>query len=439
MTASHRILVVGGGFAGVTLVRHLHQSMGQQVQITLLSEESHATFSPMLPEVVGATLFPEHVVSPLRELTGQARFIMGTVKAIDVDARQVHAQTLLGEMSFDYDQLVLACGTRAHLNLIPGMEKHGHVLKTVGDAMFLRNLVLRRLAQIELSTDPQQRQALGHFVVIGGGFSGVETAGALIDALKSIRRYYPRVSENDLQVTLLHNTAVLLPQLPKPLGLAAARSLRQRGVDVRLEAQALEIGKSWVRLRNDERLVASTTIATIGTTTNPLMKAMDLPLHMGRVVCEADCSVRGLNRVWAIGDCALIPTGKTSGTDSATQTYAPATAQFAVAQGRYLAQALCARLNERAHGVFEYRSRGMMATTGHLKGVAQIGGFLLSGLPAWLLWRAYYLLQIPTWGRKIRIFVEWTWGMVFPPDITHFRFIKSQQAEQGIDNLRHDV
>jgi NADH dehydrogenase len=416
-----RIVVIGGGFAGAKVTRLL-QKHAQRLDITLVSEESYTTFNPMLAEVVGATVFPEHVVAPLRETVGHARFIMGTVQSVDFASRRISCETLKGQLELEYDHLVLAFGNRARLDLIPGMAEHAVVLKTVGDAMHIRNLVLRRLARIELETDPQLRRCLGHFVVVGGGFSGVETAGALADALKEIRHYYPRVAAGELSVALLQNMPRLLVELPDCLGEAAQRSLRKRGVEVMTMTSAVAVTAQGVRLADGRELSAATTICTIGTLPNPLTAWLQLPTERGRIVTNTDLSVTGADNVWAVGDCALIPNG---------DGFAPPTAQFAVAEAQHLARNLLARCAGGETRPFAYRSRGMMATVGHLKGVAQIFGLRLSGLPAWLLWRAYYLSQMPTLGRKVRIFVEWTWGMFFRPDITHFRFTRSNELVEN--------
>ena len=418
-----RIVIIGGGVARAKLTRQL-QKHARFAEVTLVSEESYTTFNPMLAEVVGATVFPEHVVAPLRETVGRARFVMGTVDGVDFANKRVSCETLKGRIEVDYDHLVLAFGNRARIDLIPGMAEHAVVLKTVGDAMHIRNLVLRRLAQIELETDADLRRRLGHFVVVGGGFSGVEVAGAVADALREIRRYYPRVGTDELKVTLLQNVDRLLVELPASLGVAAERSLRKRGVDVLTMTGASAISAQSIQLDNGRALGAATTICTIGTLPNALTARLaQLPTERGRIVASADLSIAGVDGVWAIGDCALIRNGADG--------FAPPTAQFAVAEAKHLARNLIARCNGKATSPFAYRSRGMMATVGHLKGVAQIFGVKFRGLPAWLLWRAYYLSQMPTFGRKLRIFVEWTWGMFFPPDITHFRFTRSDELLQA--------
>ena len=417
-SARPHIVIIGGGFAGANLTRLL-QKRANFADITLVSEESYTTFNPMLAEVVGATVFPEHVVAPLRATVGRARFVMGTVGSVDFANKTLRCDTLKHEVEIRYDHLVLAFGNRARVDLIAGMAEHAVVLKTVGDAMHIRNLVLRRLAQIELETDPALRRCLGHFVVVGGGFSGVEVTGAIADSLREIRRYYPRVAADELKVTLLQSVDRLLVELPPSLGSAAERSLVRRGVNVMTMTGASAIGARDLTLSDGRVLHAATTICTIGTTPNALAARLQpLPMERGRLVAQPDLSVANADGVWAIGDCALIRNG---------EQLAPPTAQFAIAEARHLARNLIARCLGRPTRPFSYQARGMMATVGHLKGVATIFGVRLSGLPAWLLWRAYYLSQMPTLGRKLRIFVEWSWGMFFPPDITHFRFTRSHE------------
>jgi NADH dehydrogenase len=416
------IVIVGGGFAGTTLARALESGLPPGYEVLLISEESYMTFNPMLPEALGASIFPEQVVAPIRQMLSRGRFIMGRVGAIDTARKSLTAATLAGDITLSFEHLVLAFGNRARLDVIPGLAEHGLPLKTVGDALHIRNMVLRRVAQIELETDPAVRQCLGRFVVIGGGFSGVETAGELVDCLRSIHRYYPRVAAGELKVTLLHDQARLLPELSERLGHAAHRSLAARGVEVRTMARATCVGARAVALAGGEQIRASTVICTIGTRPNPLVERASLPLERGRIVVNADLSVRHLPGLWAVGDCALAVNGS-------DDRIAPPTAQVAVRQARCLSANLLASIAGQPTRAFRYRARGAMAAIGHRKGVASVFGIPLSGLPAWLLWRAYYLAQMPTLGRKVRIFVEWTWGMFFPNDITHLRFTRSHEFD----------
>jgi NADH:ubiquinone reductase (H+-translocating) len=313
MNAPRNIVIVGGGFAGTTLARELDRSLPAGHELLLISEESYSTFHPMLPEAVGASIFPEQVVAPIRQMLRRGRFIMARVAAVDPVAKTLRCSTLAGDLDVTFDRLVLAIGNRARLDLIPGLAEFALPLKTVGDAMFIRNTVLRRVAQIELETDAAVRLRLGHFVVIGGGFSGVEVAGELVDCLKSIRRYYPRVAAGELKVTLLHDQARLLPELSERLGRAAQHSLEARGVEVRTGRRAAALTRETVALDDGSLLRGGTVICTIGTRPNPLVEALGLLLERGRVVVRGDLSVEGVPGIWAIGDCAQVPNARTAG------------------------------------------------------------------------------------------------------------------------------
>jgi len=420
---SKTIVIVGGGFAGTALAQALDGKLPADRELLLVSEESYTTFNPMLAEAVGASIFPEQLVAPIRQMLKRGRFIMGRVTSVDPANKTLLCSTLAGDREIAYDQLALAFGNRARLDLIPGLAEYSLPLKTVGDAMHIRNVVLRRIARIELESDRALRRRLGHFVVIGGGFSGVEVAGELVDCLKSIRRYYARVAADELKVTILQDQPRLLPELPEELGAAALRSLGRRGVEVRLGARAAALTDSSVTLAGGKVLETATVICTIGTQPNALVKALGVSTERGRIVVEADLSVKNATGLWAIGDCAQIVNAQDG-------KLAPPTAQFAVREARCLAKNLLAAIAGRPTRPFDYRSRGSMAAIGHMKGVAEIFGLRLSGVPAWLLWRAYYLSQMPTLGRKLRIFVEWTWGMFFPTDITHLRFTRSQELAE---------
>ncbi|WP_395702746.1 NAD(P)/FAD-dependent oxidoreductase [Aquabacterium sp.] len=426
MHPSKTLVIVGGGFAGTTLARALEQRLPPDWQLLLVSEESYTTFNPMLAEVVGAAVFPEHVIAPIRAVISRTRFVMGRLLQVDARQRRLRCDTLAGVREFAYDELVLAIGQRAKLDLLPGLAEHALPLKLVGDALHIRNRVLQRLARIELTADPAERLALGRFVVIGGGFSGVEVAGSLADFLRSARRYYPRIADGELGVTLLHDGERLLPELPARLGDAAAHSLRRRGVEVQLGTRATRIEADAVTLDNSARLASHTVVCTIGTQRHALVDALaataGVALQRGRIATHADGSVPGVPGLWALGDCAAVPNAEDG-------SISPPTAQFAVAQAQQLAENLLARLQGRPTMPFAYRSRGMMATTGHHKGVALLFGLQLTGLPAWLLWRAYYLSRLPTFGRKLRIWVEWTWSLFFPLDITHLRFTRTAEAQ----------
>ncbi len=432
MSTVRNIVIIGGGFAGTAFARHIARRLPPDHRLVMVSEESYTTFNPLLAEAVGASIFPEQLVAPLREVLQirdhrvATRFVMGRVTGIDPAARTISCTSLQGRTDLEYAHLVLAFGNRARLDLIPGMAEHALALKTVGDALHIRNMVLRRLARMELETDPAVRRHLGHFAVIGGGFSGIEVAGELIDCLHSILPFYRGVDREELCVSVVQNIDRLLPELPQALGRKALASLRERGVAVYLNVSAVEVTAQGLRLADGNFLTAATVISTIGTRPNPLAAALaetgKVSLERGRLVAQGDLRLAGLPDIWGIGDCALIP-------NAIDAQPAPPTAQFAIQEGKLAARNVLAVLAGGTTQALKYRSRGMMAAMGHRRGVAQVAGINVSGLAAWLLWRAYYLSQMPTPGRKLRIFVEWTWGMFFRADITHLRFTRSGSPE----------
>lgn len=418
--AKKNLVIVGGGFAGITLAQQLEHELPMGWKLTLVSQENFITFNPLLPEVVGASILPGHVIAPHRQMIHCSNVCMAQVTEIDYHEKVVH---YLGEGSgiLRYDQLVLACGVNANLDLVKGMAQHALPLKTLGDALFLRNRIVSRLEQAELQPDPVARRWLTTFVVIGGGFSGVETAGVLTDFLRASLKYYPRIERDDIRVVLLHSQNRLLPELSASLGEFAGRKMRMHGLDVRLEARAARLDDRSVILASGEIIPAGTVVCTIGTMPNSLVTDSPLPKEKGRVKVNADMSVPGFDGVWAVGDCAAVP-NKLDGKLS------PPTAQFADRQARQLAANISARLRGAPTREFSFKPVGQLSTIGHNKAVAEMFGIKLSGFIAWLLWRGVYLLKIPTLSRKARLFLEWNWAMFFPPDISHLGYRRTRRA-----------
>jgi NADH dehydrogenase len=408
------LLIVGGGFAGTRAAQVLERTLPPEWTLTLISQENFITFNPLLPEVVGASILPSHVIAPHRQMIQCSHVCMAQVTEIDTAARMVH---YLGEGAgtMPYDQLILACGTNANLDVVRGMGNYGLPLKTLGDAMFLRNRIIARLEQAELQPDPEHRRWLTSFIVVGGGFSGVETAGELVDFLYASLRYYRRISCEDLRIVLLHGTDRLLPELSPPLGAFTLRKMRARRIDVRLNARAVRVTDRDVHLESGEIIQGGTVICTIGTQPNSLLDSIPAQKNRGRLVVNPDFSVPGVEGVWAAGDCAAV-------VNALDGTLCPPTAQFAEAQAKQLAANIVCQLKGQPTRPFRYRPKGQLCSVGHNKAVAEIFGVRISGFVAWLMWRGLYLLRIPTLARKARLFLEWNWAMFFPPDVAHLGY-----------------
>lgn len=417
------VVVIGGGFAGVKTATVLERLLPTDWSIHLLSRENYITYNPLLPEVVGASLLPAHVVAPLRQMVRRTQIHMVTVTDIDFDSRRVE---YIGEGPgvLHYEHLVLACGQGANLGIVRGMDKYGLPLKTLGDALFLRNRMIVRLEQAQLQPDRDARRWLTTFIVVGGGFSGVEVAAELVDFLHASLKYYPNIRSEDCRVVLLHSGDRLLPELDASLGRFALTKLQMDGLEIRLNARAVRIDDRAVTIDNGERINGGTVICTIGTAPNSLINSLPLPIDRGRVITETDMSIAGFAGVWALGDCAAVP-------NAYDGRISPPTAQFADRQASVLARNIAAVIRGEKTRFFSFQPAGQLATIGHNRAVADLFGVKIGGFVAWLLWRGVYLLKIPTLARKVRLYLEWNWAMFFPPDIVHLGYRRTRPGPRG--------
>ncbi|MCH7779018.1 MAG: NAD(P)/FAD-dependent oxidoreductase [Gemmatimonadetes bacterium] len=414
------LVILGGGFAGTTLARRLESRLPANWDMTLVSQENCITYHPLLAEVVGASMLPGHVVAPIRQMVKPTRFSMAVVTEIDFDRRELR---YVGEVSgvIPYDQLVLACGMTINLDVLPGMAENSLPLKTAGDALFLRNRILVRMEEAEMQGDPVRRRWLTTFIVVGGGFSGVEVAGEINDFVRSSLRYYPKIDGQDCRVILLHGGDRILPELPAGLAEFALMKMQKRGIGIHLSTLVARADDRGVELQSGERIDGGTIIGTVGTAPTEMVERLPLPKQRGRIETAADMSVPDYPGVWAIGDCAAV-------VNAHDGRLSPPTAQFATRQAEQLAENLMRSLRGEPTRVFSYKSRGQFATIGHQKAVAEVFGVRLSGLMAWVLRRGVYLANFPTLARKVRVLVEWIWTCLFPPDIAHLSFVRTRPS-----------
>jgi NADH dehydrogenase len=427
------IVIVGGGFAGVTLAQRLERVLPVQAEIIMLSADNHLVFTPMLPEVVGRTISPLHVVVAGRQLTRRTKWLEARVTRIDGENSEAYYLRRDGTAaSVRYTHLVLACGSAANLEEIPGLASRGYPLKTVIDAMVMGNDVIGNIEAAATEPEPEVRKRLLTVVVIGGGFSGVEVAGHIADLMRSAHRFYPELKNERPRIVLLQKGGRLLPELNhESLSEFTLMRLRQNGLEVRLQTVAQKATSVAVHLTSGERIEAGMIVCTVGTKTHPLIKDLDLPLEKGRLKADPDMRVTDSINLWTVGDCSLVP-------NAYDGQPCPATAQFAVQQARQLAENLKRTSQGAATKPFYFRPRGMLASIGARNAVAVIYGFKLSGFVAWLLWRVVYLLKLPTFSRKLEVATNWACSIPFPPNIVQFRLSQKQTpdtvSERGADN-----
>jgi NADH dehydrogenase len=416
---SEKIVIVGGGFAGVTLAQRLERLLPERTEIIVLSADNHLVFTPMLPEVVGRTISPLHVVVAGRQLTRRTKWLEARVSRIDREKNEAHYFRRDGTASsMRYTHLVLACGAAANLEEIPGLATRGYALKTVMDAIVMGNDLIANFEAAATESDTEARQRLLTVVVIGGGFSGVEIAGHIADLMRAIRRFYPELQHETPQVVLLQKGRQLLPELHHDaLSKFTLKKLRQNGIKVRLDTSAKKVDSAGVQLTSGEQIKTDMIVCTVGTETHPIIKGLGLLLEKGRLKTGPDMCVKDTSNLWSLGDCALVPNAY-DGRPS------PATAQFAIQQARQLAENLQRATRDEKTKPFTFRPRGMLAAFGHRNAVAVIYGIKLSGFIAWFLWRGIYLCKLPTFSRKLEVALSWACDIPFPPNIVQLSLSK---------------
>ncbi|HXZ81717.1 MAG TPA: FAD-dependent oxidoreductase [Terriglobales bacterium] len=420
-----RVIIVGGGFAGLTLAENLNRRVGREVEVVVISSENHMVFTPLLAEVAGRSLSGLDVVVPGRQVAPRANWLTATVTSVDLKNNEVEYIRPDGKSSrLSYAHLVLACGSDVNLDIIPGMAAHAYTLRTVSDGMVLGNEVIARFEQAAVEPEDAERQRLLTIVVVGGGFTGVEAAGHLFDLMRNVKSYYPDLRHIEPRMVLVQRGARIVPEFQHDsLSEFALRKVRQNGLDVRLNTDVKEVTARYVTLGTGERIEAGLTICAVGTTPVALIKKIGLPLERGRLKTEPDMRVTGTGNVWAFGDCAAVP-------NAWNAQISPPTAQFALRQAKQLAANLVRVQRRGATRPFHFRPQGLLATIGHHNGVAEVYGLKFSGLVAWLLWRTVYLMKIPTLSRKLNVVLDWTWGLFFKPNIVQVPVMQQQRFKQ---------
>ncbi|MFY9343185.1 MAG: FAD-dependent oxidoreductase [Planctomycetota bacterium] len=409
------VMVVGGGFAGTHCAARLERVLGKERVITLVSSENYTVFQPLLPEVVGGALDPAHVISPLRHLLRRTTVVRGEVIGIDLGAGgggagtvTVAAEGVDEHTVFAAGHIVVALGSVVDTSRIPGMAEHSLLMKNVADALALRHAIITRLERAVLEPDPAERRALLTFVVVGGGFSGVETAAEINDLIRSAMRFFPSLVPECKRVVCIHARDAILPELDSRLGAHALAVLTKRGVEFRLNARTRAASREGVYLADGELIATRTIVCTVGNAPHPILKGLATTVE-GRLPTDEFLRVQGHDRVYAIGDCAWAADGHGG--------ICPPTAQFATRQGEVAAANIAAAIQARPLRAFRHQSLGQLATLGHRNAVAALGRLRITGFLAWWLWRTIYLLKLPRLDRKLRVMLDWTLNLFFPRDL----------------------
>jgi len=418
---STRIIVLGGGFGGVYAARHLERLFArrQDVEITLVSRDNFFLFTPMLHEVAASDLDITHIVSPLRTLLKRTQIVIGDVEAIDVGARRVRVAHGFERHEHDlpYDHLVIALGSITNFYGLPGLEPRALTMKTLGDAIHLRNRVIAALEEADTEC-AAGRTGLLTFVIAGGGFAGVETIAGLNDFVREALRFYPRLTPDRIRMVLVHPGATVLPELGEQLGAYAQQKLAARGIEIVTNARVSGVSDTAVILDDGRTIPTRLVVWTAGTSPHPLLRALPCPLNRGRIVVDETLGVPGWPGVWALGDCAVVP-------DRRTGMAHPPTAQHAIREAKTVANNIAAAVAGRQPRAFDFRTIGQLAAIGRRTGVARVFGRNFSGFFAWWLWRTIYLSKLPRIEKKCRVAIDWTLDLIFAKDFVQFLTVRA--------------
>lgn len=412
-----KVYILGGGFGGLYCALELERRMGRRadLDVTLVNRDNFFLFTPMLHEVAASDLELTTIVNPVRKLLRKVQLFAGNVERVDLEKNQLtlshgfkrHSHTL------SYDHLIFALGSVANFHNLPGLEGRAMTMKSLGDAVALRNRVIAHLEEADTECAREEREPLLTFVVAGGGFAGVETAAAVHDFLHKALPLYRNLNPKMLRLLLVHSGACLLPELGENLGRYSHNALARRGVEIVLNARVSAVSDDSVTLSNGAAVRSSTIIWTAGTTPNPLLQTLPCSRDRGRVVVNEYLQVPDFPNVWGIGDCAAV-------VDTRTGRPCPPTAQHALRQGRVAAHNVLATVEGRSKRTFSFQTLGQMAAIGQRAGVAEVLGVKFSGFLAWWLWRTVYLAKLPGWDRKVRVAIQWTMDVLFSKDVTQY-------------------
>ena len=407
-----RVLILGGGYGGVYAALRLQKlaKHRRDIDITMVNRENFFLFTPMLPQAATSSIDTRHVVQAIRRICPQIRFYEADVDRIDLERRAVtitHEHGPPHELGFDH--LLIAMGGETNFFGLPGVAERAITIKTLSDAMRVRNHAIDMLEQAEIENDAALRRRLLTFVVAGAGFAGIETAAELDTFLRSAAQLYKNVKPSDINLIIVDLQNRLLPELSERLGQWTQAELTRRGVETRLGARVKSAGAGYVEFADGRRIETMTFIWAGGVKPSALISALPCANERGRIRVDENLAVGGYENIWAVGDCAEVyPPG-------GSKPYPP-TAQHALREGSHAGSNIVAAIDGKPLRPFGYTMIGQMANLGQYKAVAMVGGIKLSGFPAWWLWRTYYLLRMPTLERKIRVAIDWTLDLFFTRD-----------------------
>lgn len=428
-----RVLILGGGFGGMYAALEFERALGRgaDVDVTLVNRDNFFLFTPMLHEVAASDLDITNIVSPIRKLLRRVTFFHGDIESIDLVNKRVGLSHGHEEHchSLPYDHLVLALGSTTNFYNLPGLADRALTMKSLDDAIFLRNRLIANLEEADFECAAPLRAPLLNFVVAGGGFAGVETIAAMNDFLREAVRFFPHLREDMLRIILVNAGEIILPELGEKLGTYAQRKLMEQKVEIHSNCKVTAVTDREVTLSDGTTVTTNTLVWTAGICPNSLLDTLPCTKAQGRVLVNEYLEVPEWPGVWAFGDCAQVP-------DRKTGKFHPPTAQHALREGKVAAQNILATVRGGPKKPFLYSTIGRLAPIGKRTGVANILGVNFSGFIAWWLWRTIYLMKLPRFEKKVLVALDWTLDLLFSKDLVQFRTTRPatlSQAEEEPD------
>jgi NADH dehydrogenase len=408
------IVIAGGGFGGLYAARRFERILPRgSARVKLVTAENFLLYTPLLPGAAAGTLEPRHVVVPLRESLSRTDIRLARVTGADPDRSELRVTTADGRAeSLRYDQLVVALGSVSRVLPVPGLAEHGMGFKTIAEAIALRNHALEALEIAESMTRPEDRRPYLTFVFVGAGYAGLEGVAELQDYVADTIERYPRCRLDGARFVLVEALDRVMPEIHPRLASFAERELRRRGIEVRTGTRVTSVAADRVVLSDGQMIPTRTLCWTTGVKPAPVVSQLGLELDEdGRIVVDAQMRAVGRDDVWAVGDAAAVPDPAAGGRHPS-----PPTGQHALRQGRLVADNVAAELGHGRARPFRYKTLGVFVDMGRHKAVATVLGVRLRGFPAWFLARTYHLAMTPGTGRKLRLMMDWTVGLLFGRD-----------------------
>jgi NADH dehydrogenase len=410
------VVVAGGGFAGLSAARALRRYAPASVQVTVVSDTNFQLYTPLLPGVAAGSLEATSAVIPLREQLAQADVRLGRIVGGDPGQRELVFEPLRmpdrpggeaegsgAQEAIGYDELIIAVGSVSRTRNIPGLARYAIGLKTLSEAVALRNWLIRTLEVAEAFDDAEERRPYLTYMFAGAGYAGVEGIAELHDFAAKTLKFYPRCQAQGTRWVLIQSGDRIMPETDRSLAEFAARKLNQRGIEIMTGTRLAEVTESSVRLSTGEALPTRTVVWTAGVRAHPVVEEFGLPLdEQGRIVVSSYLQVAGQQHVWAVGDAAAVPDADAGGARPC-----PPTAQHAIQQGRAVAANVAAVLGSGHPKPFAYRSRGAFIDLGKHTAVAEVWRLRVRGRLAWFLARAYHASRMPGLRRKFRLLSDW--------------------------------